>query len=618
MIGGLQAVWATKLAESTRIHDWRSVPVALLVWATAGCTWSCGKNQEITEFLWQYRYAVFGVCATGILVGVFLFCLTKGEQAGIILLLIFLTFCTSASHLFIRVKDPLHVIATSQKQITLTIMLDKPAVHSKKRGYDCSIQAHSVYVTAALPYKAMQAGKNHSNTMALEQVKYTQTRDNHSQNNHPQTIQTQTKLARQRYVSFNQAHNSQKTEQNWKKSNIALLVYAKAKQCSKLLWGNTVTLTANLAEHPYKPYEYLATVEPNSRIITQSNSNPLRQVIRKQYERFFAQTAARGSDAATVLLPSLTVGLMGTDLWYNNQTATMPPKNYTTMLTRIFENVGIMHIMAVSGGHFALVASFILAICHLLLLHKYVCAALLIMFQSALAYAMVPSDSVIRALVMAVIAAGAYTLGRPYHSLSALSWCVCGVCIICPWLALSVGFILSCVSSFGIIVATRPLQQLYAYFVPTPLASAIAVCHAAQVLSIPVQILIQPQLSFVSLPVNLLVAPVIGLITVLGLISWCLCGVVPFITHWLICLADYMLQMLVYMLQPIGQLPLSTMPWLQGIAGAMLAFVVQILHILLLCIAVRMIRKLSGSVEGGGKPIAWHEYSVSQLRVNWE
>ena len=58
-----------------------------------------------------------------------------------------------------------------------------------------------------------------------------------------------------------------------------------------------------------------------------------------------------------VLVPGLTMGVLGPGLIFGGETGPMPVNStYAQTLENQFRQSGIMHLMAVSGGHFVLVA----------------------------------------------------------------------------------------------------------------------------------------------------------------------------------------------------------------------------------------------------------------------
>lgn len=194
-------------------------------------------------------------------------------------------------------------------------------------------------------------------------------------------------------------------------------------------------------------------------------------------------------------------------------------ETYATMTRNHFQHAGIMHVMAVSGGHFLLLSMLIYKCCAYLLLPRWFTSFLQIALQILLAAVVYPSASVLRALIMGIIAATAFCFKRPYQSVSALSWTVIGVLVVNPSYAWDYAFALSSAATLGIVVMGVPATKILSKYMPNWISSALSITLAAQLWTMPVQILMQPEVSFMSVPANLIVAPLMDWATVCGLIS---------------------------------------------------------------------------------------------------
>ena len=115
------------------------------------------------------------------------------------------------------------------------------------------------------------------------------------------------------------------------------------------------------------------------------------------------------SDQGRVLVPGLTMGVLGQD-YIGGETGPMPVNStYAQTLDNQFRQSGIMHLMAVSGGHFVLVAGLVRRLCMWMLLDRRLTALLVSGVYVLLALAMFPSDSVTRAFIMGLIGCLLYT-----------------------------------------------------------------------------------------------------------------------------------------------------------------------------------------------------------------
>lgn len=127
-----------------------------------------------------------------------------------------------------------------------------------------------------------------------------------------------------------------------------------------------------------------------------------------------------------------------------------------------------------------------------------------------------PSPSVQRAAVMSGVMLLAMLTGRRAAARSSLSAAVAGLAILDPFLARSVGFVLSVVATAGIVMLAPPWTRRLEARLPKPLAIAVAVSAAAQLACTPVLVLAFGQLTPYAIPANLVAEPAVVPATVLG------------------------------------------------------------------------------------------------------
>lgn len=139
-----------------------------------------------------------------------------------------------------------------------------------------------------------------------------------------------------------------------------------------------------------------------------------------------------------------------------------------------------------------------------------------------------PSPSVLRAAVMGAITLLAVLSHRRRQALPALSATVIALMIGAPALAVDVGFALSVSATAGLIVlAPMWSRRLADRGWPRPLADAVSVVVAAQLVTAPLVAGISGSVSVVAVAANLAVAPVIPPITVIGSAAAALCALWP-------------------------------------------------------------------------------------------
>jgi competence protein ComEC len=142
-----------------------------------------------------------------------------------------------------------------------------------------------------------------------------------------------------------------------------------------------------------------------------------------------------------------------------------------------------------------------------------------------------PQPSVLRAAAMGVVGIVGLSAGGRARGVRALSLAVLVLVLADPWLARSVGFLLSVLATAGILLLAPPWRDALAAWMPRPCADALAVPLAAQVVCTPVVAAISGQVSLVAVLANVVVAPAVGPTTVLGFAGGLLAVGVPAVGH---------------------------------------------------------------------------------------
>jgi competence protein ComEC len=186
---------------------------------------------------------------------------------------------------------------------------------------------------------------------------------------------------------------------------------------------------------------------------------------------------------------------------------------------------GLTHLEAVSGENVSIVLAVVISVATAIGVRRrwrIAVSALALLGFVVLAR---PSPSVLRAAVMGGLVLAAMAAGRRIAAVPALSAAVLALVCIDPFLARSIGFVLSvCATAALLTVAPRWTARL-ARHLPRPVAAAIAVPAAAQLACTPVLLLAFGQLTPYAVPANLLAAPAVAPATVLGVVCAVLASV---------------------------------------------------------------------------------------------
>ncbi|WP_164520981.1 ComEC/Rec2 family competence protein [Bifidobacterium samirii] len=379
-------------------------------------------------------------------------------------------------------------------------------------------------------------------------------------------------------------------------------LYASGRDCAALADGATVRVRGVLTEARYgrQPLWLTAgseTAGGSSGIETIRAPCLHKRVIARMHDAFFA-VADRLPDQGRILVPGLTLGMLGQDHVAADGTVSRIDGTYAQRVEDDFRRSGIMHLMAVSGGHFMLVAGLIRRLCARFLTPRRITAACVAGAYLLLAAGMYPSDSVRRALVMGLIGAGAHWLGRRSQSVSALSWTVLIVLAVDPTMARSYGFALSGAAVLGIVLLAGPIGAWLGMLLPAFLAAPLAMTVAAQSLTLPIQIIMSPELPLASIPANLLVSPFVDLATMAGLASLALSWISPVLGYPPARLAACGTRVMEAVASRLAAGEHATLPWVDGIAGAVLMLAAETALALLVVAGRRLARRLRTDVPG--------------------
>lgn len=231
----------------------------------------------------------------------------------------------------------------------------------------------------------------------------------------------------------------------------------------------------------------------------------------------------------------------------------LEPDKYTQ-----FTNLGLSHILAISGSHVAINIGLLLGLCRLCRLTKETSQLFALGFTPFYVLLTGFTPSVIRAGIMTML--GLYLLRRGLlkdglHLVAAS----CLVMLIWdPYLLVNVSFQLSFAVTAGLIVFV-PLLMPWLKWLPGRFRSAAAITVAAQLVSFPLTIFYFNQVSLLSLAANLVLVPLVSLVSLPGGTAALLVG------HIWMPLA----RLMAYPVTQLNRLTFIITEWLNSWAGSM-------------------------------------------------
>jgi competence protein ComEC len=287
----------------------------------------------------------------------------------------------------------------------------------------------------------------------------------------------------------------------------------------------------------------------------------------------------------------------------------------STVTSQEFRAAGLTHLTAVSGANVTIVCGAVLFSSRLIGPRAAVAlaGAALVLFVIVVQ----PTASVLRAAVMGAIALVGVLCSRRRQAIPALGATVLVLMVAAPQLAVDVGLALSVVATAALVViAPVWSRRLVAAGWPKPLADAVCVACAAQVVTAPLIAGISGRVSLVGAAANLAVAALIAPITVLGSAAGALCLFWPAGAQLLIRFTGPELWWVLRIAHWAAGVPAASVPVPSGLPGVLVVGVASILAAVLwrrrwfragmAVVAAGLIAwSVSGLLVGAGGSVGW-------------
>jgi competence protein ComEC len=169
-----------------------------------------------------------------------------------------------------------------------------------------------------------------------------------------------------------------------------------------------------------------------------------------------------------------------------------------------------------------------------------------------------PSPSVVRAAVMGAVGLLALLVRRRAQAMPALCTAIIVLLLIWPAFAVHPGFVLSVAATAGLIVMAPPIVDwLRGHRVPGGLAEVLAVAVVAQVVTLPIVVMISGQISVVAIVATLAETIAVAPITVLGTASAALAVLCPPVASVLVRFVGPAVWWMVVVAEQLSALPLA-------------------------------------------------------------
>ncbi|MGB6205414.1 ComEC/Rec2 family competence protein [Mycobacterium sp.] len=330
-----------------------------------------------------------------------------------------------------------------------------------------------------------------------------------------------------------------------------VVVFAPARDFNAVMVGQPLRFRARItrpARHDLTVAVVNAVGQP-----TMGRAGPVHRVAHAVRAAFAAAARQVLPADQAAMLPALVLG----------DTSTV-----STITSREFRAAGLTHLTAVSGANVTIVCGAVLFTSRLIGPRAAVALAgvALVVFVIVVQ----PTASVLRAAVMGAIALVGVLSSRRRQAVPGLAATVLVLMVTAPQLAVDVGLALSVVATAALVVIA-PIwsRRLVVRGWPKPLADAVCVACAAQLVTAPLIAGISGRVSLVAAAANLAVAALIAPITVLGSAAGALCLCWPAGAQLLIRFTGPELWWVLRIAHWAAAVPAASLPVPSGISGVL-------------------------------------------------
>ena len=247
------------------------------------------------------------------------------------------------------------------------------------------------------------------------------------------------------------------------------------------------------------------------------------------------------------------------------------------------KTTGLTHLTAVSGANCAIVLGLVWLLLRMLSVGRGI--RTIVSLVSLCGYVMLVGwqPSVLRSAFMMSVVFVSLELGRKIWLPGALILGSLVLLIVDPWLFFEYGFWLSVMATFGLVILTPKLSELFQRQLPKWLSVTLAATISAQIWCLPILVELQGGFATHSIVANLLVEPMVPLVTVLGLLAAIVGVPIPALGSLLLSLAAIPASWIVWVANSLAQAPAELLP----IPGGGLGFFLTTAFAIFITIAIK-------------------------------
>ena len=223
----------------------------------------------------------------------------------------------------------------------------------------------------------------------------------------------------------------------------------------------------------------------------------------------------------------------------------------------IYREMGLAHILAVSGLHIGLIAGFIFFVLSNIGIKRRANILLILTIIWTYGYLIDFPPSILRANIMFSILFYSQLIHQPYDSINTLSLAAFILLIINPYYLFNIGFQLSFAATFSMIILSPRIREWF-YPYQNKLADTLASLFAVHIGLLPIQSYYFNSISLLSILANILIVPLLSLCLILAFLMIIFLYTVPIINIGLGYILNIGLSVQFKIIYILDSIPLNT------------------------------------------------------------
>lgn len=248
-------------------------------------------------------------------------------------------------------------------------------------------------------------------------------------------------------------------------------------------------------------YGYIKADKSNIEIINEGKEN-IFENIRKNIKNTFLKLLPK--DQASILI-AMTIG--DRDIIEEH-------------IDTSFRNSGILHLLSISGAHLVYIVISLKFISKKIFgknISNYICVIGIILFM-AIAES---SPSLVRACIMSITVILSEIISKKPNIYASISFSAILILIYNPYSICNVGFVLSYVSTLGIIILYKNVSNMISKYLKIKskiIIDSLSISISAQIMILPITAYYFNSISLISVITNLIITPIVGILLILAFI----------------------------------------------------------------------------------------------------